>query len=115
MARVTFHRSHPRDVRQRQVVLRVDEGTGATLLFGDRYSEELSAGSHTIRAHNTLFRRTMTFDLAEGEHAEFDVINHSGRFTLSFLAVMGVAPLYLAIERRPPQPSSSSPSDIAGR
>jgi len=61
---------------------------------------QVTAGSHVLRANNTLFWKRVPFTIEPGEHLEFSLINRAGRLTLGFLAVMGVAPLYLDIERR---------------
>ena len=99
MARVSVHRTHDRDVRQRQVIVRLDDGPAATLMFGENYSTELPPGPHVLHVDNTLFKKQVAFDLGDSD-VEFDIINHSGRLGLSFMALMGVAPLYIDIERR---------------
>jgi hypothetical protein len=42
------------------------------------------------------------FTVASGERVAFVVSNRATRLTLGFLSLLGVAPLYLTIERRPP-------------
>ena len=98
--RVTVRRTHADDVRQRQVIVRVDGGDKATLMFGEVFTEEILLGEHRLVVHNTLFRKTIPFSISPGEHVEFDVINRAGKVTMSFLALMGAAPLYLSVERR---------------
>ena len=98
--RVTVRRTHDDDVRQRQVIVRLDDGEQATLMFGESFSREIGPGDHRLRVHNTLFRKTIPFSIAPDEHVEFDVINRAGKITMSFLALMGAAPLYLTVERR---------------
>jgi hypothetical protein len=61
---------------------------------------ELEPGPHLLKVNNTLFWKRLSFTVAPGEHVEFVVINRPGRMTLGFLAVLGVAPLFLSIERR---------------
>jgi len=97
---VTLSREHQADAGQRQVLVRLDEGPTSALMFGDRITVEVGPGSHTLRANNTLFWKRVPFAIEPGEHLEFTLINRAGRLTLGFLAVMGVAPLYLDIERR---------------
>lgn len=97
---VTISRQHAQDVRQRQILVRVDDGPTATLMFGERVTLEVGPGAHVLRVNNTLFWKRVPFTLEAGEHLEYAVVNRAGRFTLSFLAVMGVAPLYLTVERR---------------
>lgn len=98
-ARVTFARDSPADVGQRQVIARVDRGTTSTLMFGDRLTIEVAPGAHVLHANNTLFWKRVRFSIEAGEHLQFQFVNRSGRLTLSFLALLGVAPLYLDIER----------------
>lgn len=97
---VTLAREHASDARQRQVLVRIDDGPTSVLMYGDRVTIEVPAGSHLLRANNTLFWKRVPFTIEPGEHLEFALINKAGRLTLGFLAVMGVAPLYLDIERR---------------
>ena len=97
---VTLARDHAADAQQRQVLVRIDTGPTSALLFGDRITVEVTPGGHTLRANNTLFWKRMPFTIEPGEHVEFMLVNKAGRLTLGFLAVMGVAPLYLDIVRR---------------
>lgn len=99
-ARVTIRRDHPNDAQQRQVVARVDDGQVSTLMFGDRVTIEVPPGRHVLRANNTLFWKRVAFSIEAGEHLEFVLINRAGRLMLGLLATIGVAPLYLDIERR---------------
>ena len=97
---VTISREHAADAQQRQVLVRIDESPTSTLLYGDRITVEVVPGAHTFRANNTLFWKRVPFTIEPGEHLEFIVVNRAGRLSLGFLAVMGVAPMYLDIERR---------------
>ena len=95
-----MYRTHDDDIRQRQVVVRIDDGPPATLMFGESYTKELPAGPHRLKLHNTLVRKKIEFTAAPGEHIEFDVINKPGRMTLGFLSLLGVAPLFLEVRKR---------------
>jgi hypothetical protein len=98
-------RSLPIDVGQRQVYASLDGEPLATLLFGQTVEREIAPGPHRLRLNNTLVWKTMTFDAAPGARIEFRFANRAGRFALPFLAVMGVAPLFLTVERvAPPRP-----------
>jgi hypothetical protein len=99
-ARVTVYRTDDEDIRQRQVIARVDDAPAATLMFGESHSTEVAAGPHQLKLHNTLVRKKVDFTAAPGEHVEFDVINKPGRLTLGFLSLLGVAPLFLEVRRR---------------
>jgi len=104
-ASVTVDRQHPDDARQRQVMVRIDDGPTATLVYGDRIALELAPGAHVLRANNTLFWKRVPFTVEPGEHVAFTLINKTGRMTLGLLALLGAAPLFLQIdcrrERRP--------------
>lgn len=97
---VTISRTDESDVRQRQILVRLDDSPTRTLYFGDSFSQEIAAGAHTLRGHNTLFWKTVHFTVEPGERVEFVVVNRAGPMSLSFLALLGAAPLYLTIERR---------------
>jgi hypothetical protein len=99
-ARITIYRTHDDDVRQRQVIVHLDDRPRVTLMFGQSFMAEIASGPHKVRFDNTLVRKALQFEAASGEHVEIDVVNHAGRMTLGFLSLMGVAPLFLRIERR---------------
>lgn len=99
-SRVTLARTDDRDGRQRQVLARIDGGPTTTLMYGDRHEVTLEPGAHLLKVNNTLVWKRVPFEVSPGEHVEFLLINRPGRFTLSFLALLGVAPLYLEVERR---------------
>ncbi len=100
-ARVTITRKDSEDVRDRQIVVSVDGEKIATLLFGHETSREMAPGRHRLKAHNTLFWKTLEIDLQPGEDARFTVSNRAGTGTFSLLGVLGVGPLYLRFERVP--------------
>jgi hypothetical protein len=97
---VTVSRKHEADAQTRQVIVTLDDQPSKTLLFGDAFTLEVPAGQHLLRANNTLLWKKVPFALEPGEHLELIVINRPGRLTLGFLAVLGVSPLYLSIEKR---------------
>jgi hypothetical protein len=101
-AQVTVARTADSDVRQRQVIVSVDHGPKATLVFGEAVTFAVPPGEHRLKANNTLVWKSVPFTAAAGEHVEFVIANRATRFTLGFLSLLGVAPLYLTIERRSP-------------
>ena len=101
-ARITVTRKAPADVRDRQIVVSLDGAALGTLLYGEEVSRDVTAGPHRLRAHNTLFWKTLDFELAAGEHARFRVINRAGFGTYSLLGLLGVGPLFLTFEREGP-------------
>jgi hypothetical protein len=98
-ARITVVRRHATDVRDRQIIVSVDGARLGTLLFGDAATAEVEPGAHRVRAHNTLFWRTLDVDLRPGEHARFVAINRPGFGTYALLGLLGAGPLYLTFER----------------
>jgi hypothetical protein len=112
-ARVTVSRKDAKDVKDRQIVVSLDGEPLATLLFGDEVTREIAPGEHRLRAHNTLFWKTVDLTLAPGEHARFTVVNRAGMGTFSLLGLLGVGPLYLIFERQPPP--SATGERVKGR
>ena len=106
-AKITVTRTHPGDVKDRQVVVSLDGMRLATLMYGEEATREVAAGPHRLRAHNTLFWKTLDFDLAPGEHARFRAVNRAGMGTYSLLGLLGVGPLFLTFEREQNPPGAS--------
>ena len=100
-ARLTVTRDSEDDVRQRQVVLTLDGQPLATLLFGESVTREIPAGSHRLRAHNTLVWKTGEFDAAPGEHVRFSTVNRAGFGSLALVALLGVGPMFVTLDRVP--------------
>jgi hypothetical protein len=98
-ARLTVERTSAHDVATRQVVVSLDGEPFATLLFGERATREIEPGRHRLRAHNTLVWKTVEFDLSPGEHVQFGVVNRAGFGSMALVALLGVGPLYVTIER----------------
>ena len=98
-ARLTVERTSNQDVGTRQVVVSLDSEPFATLLFGDRATREIEPGHRRLRAHNTLVWKTVEFDISPGEHVQFGVVNRAGFGSMALVALLGVGPLYVTIER----------------
>jgi hypothetical protein len=99
-ARLIVSRTLPIDVGQRQVYVSLDGDRIATLLFGESVTRDIAPGPHRITLNNTLVWKTLRFDAEPDARIEYVFANRAGRFTLGFLALMGVAPLFLTVERR---------------
>jgi hypothetical protein len=97
---VVLSRTDTTDVGQRQIYARIDDGPTRTLVFGSSRLEEVAPGIHQLRANNTLFWKRVEFAIEPGESIEFALINRGGAFAIGLLALLGVAPLSLTIERR---------------
>ena len=98
-ARVRIARTSEVDVKQRQVIVSIDDGPKATLVFGESVDWEIPTGEHVLKANNTLVWKKVPFTAAAGDEIQFQIANRASRFTLGFLSLMGVAPLYMTIER----------------
>ena len=98
-ATLVVSRTLPGDAGQRQVYVELDGQRIATLLNGESITHPIAAGAHRLRLDNTLHKKTMEFTASTGERVEYRLANSAGRFAMPFLAVMGVAPLYLKIEK----------------
>ena len=71
----------------------------AMLQYGDTFTCEVKPGPHTLRAHNTLFWKTLQIVPRPGEHAKFTAINRTGRISFGLLFLLGAFPLYLTFQR----------------
>ena len=98
-SRITVSRTSPRDVKQRQIIVKLDGESFATLLHGGKASREIPPGPHRLHFDNTWVWKNIDFKLAEGEHARFNVINRAGRLTWWMVALLGAGPMYLTVER----------------
>ena len=98
-ARVTITRTSKADIGQRQVIVTIDGEPKRTLIFGESTTFDVAPCTHALKANNTLVWKTVPFTASPGEHVQFEVANCATRFTLGFLSLIGVAPLYLKIER----------------
>ena len=96
---VIVDRSDAEDVQDRQVIVWLDGERIATLLYGEAVEHRLDVGPHRLRISNTLFWKTVAFDVKAGEHVRFQAINRAGRVTYALLGILGVAPLYLTVRR----------------
>ena len=98
-ATVTVRRQSKQDVGYRDIYVSLDGEPLAQLKAGEEVSKEISPGPHQLRAHNTLFRKSVDFTVRVGEHASFMTINRAGFGTYSVLAFFfGGGPLYLTLE-----------------
>lgn len=96
---LTVSRTSAADAGIREIFVSVDGTSIAILSNGESVTHELPAGPHRLRAHNTLFWKTLDIVLQPGEHARFRAINTAGWGSYGFLMMLGAAPLYLTLER----------------
>jgi hypothetical protein len=96
---VTVARNDPKDVKQRQMIVELDDEPFATLMYGETVTRVVKPGRRRLRVDNTWVWKTVKFSLAPGEDAKFRVINRTGMFTWWMVAVFGAGPMYVTIER----------------
>jgi hypothetical protein len=98
-SRLVVERTSKEDVRQRQIIVSLDGEPFATLLYGESATRNIAPGPHRLRAYNTLVWKTVEFDAAPGESVRFAAVNRAGRGTMALIAMLGVGPLYVTLER----------------
>jgi hypothetical protein len=102
-ATITVRRQSPNDVGYREIFVSLDGESLGVLHHGDSITRETTPGPHRLRAHNTLFWKTLDVRLMVDEHARFMAVNRAGWGTYSVLAFLigflGAGPLYLTFER----------------
>jgi hypothetical protein len=98
-ARITVRRDSPEDAGFREVFVSIDGEQIAMLRDGESVTTEVKAGTHYIRAHNTLFWKTHTLILKPREHAQFLAVNRTGWSASVFFFFLGAMPIYLTFER----------------
>jgi hypothetical protein len=100
---ITVRRQSKEDVGYRDVYVSLDGESLGILRHGDVITRETTPGAHRLRAHNTLFWKTLEFTLAVDEHASFIAVNRAGFGTYSvlafFMGFLGAGPFYLTFER----------------
>lgn len=105
-ATITVCRQAPDDIGYREVFLSLDGAPIGMLSYGDTLTREIPPGAHRLRAHNTLFARTLDFTIGVGDHASFAASNRAGRGTYSvwafWLGFLGAGPIYITLERTAP-------------
>lgn len=100
-AMLTVRRTAPEDAQDRQVYISLDGEEWGTLYFGKELSREIAPGRHTLKANNTLMRRTVEFDVKPGEHVRFQCINRTHWTGMLFMAFLGAAILTVQLVREP--------------
>ena len=101
-ARVTITRTSETDTGQRQIIVSIDDGPKTNLMFGESVTIEVGPGPHRLKANNTLVWKKVAFEARPGEHVNFAIANRASRLALGMLTLMGVAPMYMSIERTTP-------------
>ena len=102
-AAITVRRQSQDDVGYREIFVSLDGESLGMLRHGDTITRDTTPGAHRLRAHNTLFWKTIEVTLSVGEHASFMAVHRAGWGTYSVVAfligVLGAGPFYLTLER----------------
>ncbi len=98
-SRITISRTAPDDVKQRQIIVKLDGKRLGELMYGDEISRAVEPGPHRLQVDNTWNWKTVELKLAPGEHARFQTMSRGGRFTWFLVGTLGVGPMYVSIER----------------
>jgi hypothetical protein len=99
--RLTVTRDSTDDVKQRQVIVKLDGERIAVLLYGQTVTRGIEPGEHRLLFDNTWAKKKVEFQIAEGERITYRVINRAGRLTWWMVAALGAGPMYLTVERQP--------------
>ena len=100
-SRVTVSRTSPDDVKQRQIIVKLDGKRLGELMTGDEISQRGGTRAASFASGQHLELEECDFTLAPGEHARFQTVNRGGRFTWFLVGTLGVGPMYVHIERVP--------------
>lgn len=99
-ATITVRRQSRADARIKSIYVSLDGERIAKLGVDQEVTRDVEPGRHTLRVHNTLFWRTVTFSLGVGEHASFMTTNRACALTYSVWAyVLGTNIVYLTFDR----------------
>lgn len=98
-ASVTITRTSEKDFKSRQLLVWIDGERLDDLMWGDSVTRDLQPGLHRIRVSNTLVWKTVEFTVHPGQQVFFEAVLRTGLGTLSFILLIGVAPLYLTVRR----------------
>jgi hypothetical protein len=97
---LTVLRQSADDVGYREIIVSLDGEPLGVLKHGDAITKDIQPGDHRLLVNNTLFRKTVHFNVRVGEHAVFRTVNRAGFGTYSVLAFfLGGGPIYLSVER----------------
>lgn len=100
-ARLTIVRNHPHDIQDRLVRLWVDGERVENLGYGQTYARDIAPGAHVIKAHNTLFGTTFSFEAEPGEDVRLRLVNGMTGGAKLMVLMMGVAYLRVRLEQLP--------------
>jgi len=98
-AKLTISRTSPEDVKQRQIVIKLDGQWIGDLMYGKTLTRTIEAGRHELRFDNTWKKKTEVFEVPAGGHAKFRVVNSASGCTWALVATLGAGPMSISVER----------------
>jgi len=98
-SRITLIRTSDDDVKQRQVIVKIDGERIGDLMFGKTMTRAIEPGDHLLQLDNTWNKKKIEFHLDPGEDARFNVVNRAGGCTWMLVAALGAGPMYVSAER----------------
>jgi hypothetical protein len=97
--RLTVARTSPDDLKQRQVIIKLDGEWIGDLMYDYTITRDIEPGHHHLRVDNTWNKKSIEFDAAPGEEVKFRVVNRAGGCTWFLVASLGAGPMYVSVER----------------
>ena len=92
-------RTSKRDIKMRDLYVKVDGGDEQTLQFGQSVEIQVTAGMHTVTVTNRLYTKKLEVKLADGETVVFEAGNVTGKLMGTAIMVFGVGPYKVDIRR----------------
>lgn len=86
------------DIQDRWVRVRIDDGDEEILRYGQTVRFDLPAGPHVLKAHNTLGRDSLSFDLAPGQVLRVRCYNELSKSGPLLMLAIGFAFIKVRLE-----------------
>jgi hypothetical protein len=87
-SQIVIERKSSKDIKMRDLYVRVDDLPEETILYGDTLELSLPPGEHQIKVTNRVGSRSLDFTLKEGETKRFVGACVSSRSLLSILMMI---------------------------
>ena len=100
-ATISITRDTPDDIQDRWIRVTIDDSPEEILRYGETMTREVTAGSHRLKAHNTLSSDTIEIDAQPGEPVRITCHNAIARGGILMLLTTGFAFITVKLERRP--------------
>ena len=100
-AQLTITRNERRDFPDRQILTFLDGEPMGKVRYGETLTREVAPGTHSVRAFNTLFSKTLTIDVKAGEHVRLRTGNGFPRAGWFLMIWLQATYLLVRLEREP--------------